>query len=173
MKIELLINDTVFTTIETTTPELEFATYKEMFLELTGWREQPPVLPTLDELKQQKYIEMSASCANAITAGFVSSCSGQAVKYDSDKDTQLTMQGIALNVNSPIFASKYPNGCPVRGYVGDSTTKTVQWLNAEQVLALLADLSDHIGQCKQKGWGIQASIEACLTVAEVEAIEWI
>lgn len=135
--------------------------------------EQYTNVPPLEYLKQQKHIEMSDSCANAITGGFVSSCSGQAVKYDSDKDTQLTMQGIALNVNSPIFASKYPNGCLVRGYVGDSTTKTVQWLNAEQVLALLADLSNHIGQCKQKGWGIQASIEACLTVAEVEAIEWI
>lgn len=63
MRIELIINDTVFTIIETATPELEFKTYKEMFPDLTGWREQAPILPTLDELKATKLNQAGAEFA--------------------------------------------------------------------------------------------------------------
>ena len=54
MIIELMQGEEVFTRVETTTPELEFETYKEMFSDLTGWRAQAPILQTLDELKAAK-----------------------------------------------------------------------------------------------------------------------
>ena len=80
------------------------------------------------------------------------------------------MQGIALNVNTPLFATEYPNGCPVRGYPIGSVSKHVYMLNAEQVMRWCADLSMHIGTCKQRGWELQAQVKACTTKEELEAI---
>lgn len=44
-------------------------------------------------------------------------------------------------------------------------------LNPQQVMQWMADLSMHIGSCKQAGWAKQAEVNACKTVAEVEAIK--
>lgn len=127
---------------------------------------------TLDELKELKLGEVDAWTANKITGGFISSVSGEPVRYDSDKDTQITMQGIALNVATELFAEKYPNGCPVRGYVGEENVKSVIMLSAEQVLQWCADLSMHIGNCKQEGWVKQAEVNACTTKEELDSIKW-
>lgn len=121
--------------------------------------------------KKLKLKEIDEWTASKITGGFVSSASGEAVRYDSDKETQLTMQGIALNVNTEQFAKKYPTGCPVRGYKDGETEKTIQYLSASQVLQWLADLSIHIGDCKQEGWKKQSEVEACKTVFELNNIE--
>jgi hypothetical protein len=121
--------------------------------------------------KKLKLKEINEWTASNITGGFVSSASGEAVRYDSDKETQLTMQGIALNVNSEQFAEKYSNGCPVRGYKDGEEEKTIQYLNASQVLQWMADLSIHIGSCKQAGWAKQAEVDACKTVFELDNIE--
>ena len=125
---------------------------------------------TLDELKADKLAEIDAWTAAKITGGFVSNASGEAVTYDSDKDTQLTMQGIALNVNTELFAEKYPTGCPVRGYPEGSDTKQIFMLNPEQVMRWQADLSMHIGACKQEGWAKQAEVNAATTVEDVNAV---
>ena len=119
-----------------------------------------------------KLQEVDSYVASKITGGFVSLASGEPVTYDSDKDTQLTMQGIALNVQTPLFATEYPNGCPVRGYPIGSDVKQVYMLNAEQVMRWCADLSMHIGTCKQRGWELQAQVKACTTKEELEAIVW-
>lgn len=122
--------------------------------------------------KKLKLKEIDEWTASKITGGFVSEASGKKVTYDSDVDTQLTMQGIALNVNTEQFAEKYPIGCPVRGYKeGENNEKTIQYLSASQVLQWMADLSMHIGNCKQEGWKKQAEVEACKTVFELDNIE--
>jgi hypothetical protein len=125
----------------------------------------------IDILKQRKLRQIDALTSSKIVGGFTSSCTGEEVTYDSDKDTQLTMQGIALNVNTELFAEKYPTGCPVRGYVGDAEHKTVQWLTPAQVLAWQADLSIHIGTCKQWGWTKQAEVAAATTEEELDNIQ--
>ena len=125
---------------------------------------------TLDELKADKLAAVDAWTAAKITGGFVSSASGAPVTYDSDKDTQLTMQGIALNVNTELFAEKYPTGCPVRGYPEGSNTKQIFMLNPEQVMRWQADLSMHIGTCKQQGWAKQAEVAAVKSKEDLEAI---
>lgn len=125
----------------------------------------------IDILKQRKLRQIDALTSSKIVGGFTSSCTGEEVTYDSDKDTQLTMQGIALNVNTELFAEKYPTGCPVRGYIGDAEYKTVQWLTPAQVLAWQADLSIHIGTCKQWGWTKQAEVAAATTEEELDNIQ--
>lgn len=131
----------------------------------------PLPLPTLEEIKAAKIAEVSQWTAANITGGFVSSASGEPVRYDSDLETQITMQGIALNVNTEQFAEKYSIGCPVRGYKDGEKEKTIQYLSASQVLQWLADLSIHIGDCKQEGWKKQSEVEACKTVFELNNIE--
>ena len=125
---------------------------------------------TLDELKADKLAAVDAWTAAKITGGFVSEASGAPVTYDSDKDTQLTMQGIALNVNSDLFAEKYPDGCPVRGYPAGSDTKQIYMLTPAQVMQWQADLSIHIGTCKQNGWAKQAEVAAAESKEDLEAI---
>lgn len=142
----------------------------------TGWeyeqeeQPEPEPEPTFEELQQQKLREVDTWTASKITGGFVSSASGEPVTYDSDKDTQLTMQGIALNVNTELFAEKYPTGCPVRGYAQGAEEKTIYMLSAEQVMNWCADLSMHIGTCKQAGWAKQAEVQAATTKEELDSI---
>jgi hypothetical protein len=121
--------------------------------------------------KKLKLKEINDWTARKITDGFVSEASGEKVTYDSDLETQITMQGIALNVNTEQFAKKYSIGCPVRGYKDGEKEKTIQYLSASQVLQWLADLSIHIGDCKQAGWKKQAEVESCKTVFELNNIE--
>lgn len=138
---------------------------------ITGeFEEVPPYEPTLDELKTAKLADIDRWTAEKITGGLTSSCSGEPVRYDSDKDTQLTMQGIALNVGSEQFAQKYPSGCPVRGYEAGRDVKSVFMLTPEQVMLWQADLSAHIGDCKQAGWAKQSEVEAAQTKEELDAI---
>lgn len=135
----------------------------------------PKPAPTDAELlpaaKQQKLAEVSQWTAANITGGFISSASGEPVRYDSDLETQITMQGIALNVNTEQFAEKYPTGCPVRGVADGQNSKSVFWLNPSQVMKWMADLSIHIGTCKQEGWAKQAEVNACKTIFELNNIE--
>lgn len=132
--------------------------------------EREYIVPTLAELKEEKIAEVDAWTADKITGGFISECTGEIVRYDSDKDTQLTMQGIALNVSTERFKNEYPDGCPVRGYKEGETIKTIQYLNASQVYTWCADLSSHVGVCKQQGWSKQAEVAAALSKEELDAI---
>lgn len=140
-------------------------------LETPNFIPPPKILPqTLEEAKAAKLAEIDAWTAAKITGGFVSSATGEAVTYDSDKDTQLTMQGIALNVNTELFAEKYPDGCPVRGYAQGAEEKNIYMLSAGQVMNWCADMSMHIGTCKQAGWAKQAEVQAATTKEELDAI---
>lgn len=130
----------------------------------------PPVEPSLEELKTAKFKEVNEWTERKIISGFVSTCSGESVIYDSDLDTQITMQGIALNVNTERFTTNYPHGCPVRGYLEGETEKTVQYLNAEGVLKFCADLSEHIGKCKLDGWTMQNAVLEATTKEELDTI---
>lgn len=119
-------------------------------------------------LKQRKLQLVEMWTASKITGGFTSECSGVSTKYDSDKDTQLTMQGIAVNADK--VDEVYPTGVPVRGYVAEDTTKTIQYLKGEQVLKFCADLALHIGVCKTKGWELQSKINNATSSEELEAV---
>ena len=138
------------------------------YYEVIALPEEPE--PTLEELKAIKLSEVDAWTESKITGGFISECTGEIVRYDSDKDTQLTMQGIALNVSTERFKNEYPDGCPVRGYKEGETIKTIRYLNASQVYTWCADLSSHVGACKQQGWSKQAEVAAALSKEELDAI---
>lgn len=148
--------------------------YIQEFREGEGvvWVAPPNEERTFEQEKAAMLEKVDAWTANKITGGFESEATGAKVRYDSDKDTQLTMQGIALNVNTALFAEKYPTGCPVRGYAEGASEKSIFMLTPEQVMLWCADLSMHIGNCKQAGWVKQAEVAACTTKEELEAIVW-
>lgn len=159
--------------------------YIQEFREGEGivWVAPPNEEYTFEDEKARMLEKVNAWTESKIIGGFISNASGELVKYDSDKDTQLTMQGIALNVNTELFAEKYPTGCPVRGYghiehvdkEGNTypvptSEKSIFMLNPEQVMLWCADLSMHIGNCKQAGWMKQAEVAAATTKEELVAI---
>lgn len=129
---------------------------------------KPAYEPTFQELKNQKLEAISTWTEKRITGGF----KYNSVTYDSDVDTQITMQGIALNVNTPLFSEKYPEGCPVRGYDDGSSVKTIHMLSAEEVLGFCAALSMHIGESKQLGWLLQQRVAEARTKEELAAVTW-
>lgn len=132
---------------------------------------------SLDELKTAKLAEVNAWTAAKITGGFLSSCSGEPVTYDSDKETQLTVSGdmATINLASNEFAEHYPAGYPMRGYpagtdTSDSSNKVIYYLTFEQLIQWNVDLGLHRGSCKQDGWLKQAEIEKAVTKEDLDAI---
>ena len=161
--------------------------YIQEFREGEGivWVAPPNEEYTFEDEQARMLEKVNAWTESKITGGFDSEATGAMVRYDSDKDTQLTMQGIALNVNTPLFAEKYPTGCPVRGYAYEDVTdeegntysvpaseKSIFMLTPEQVMLWCADLSMHIGNCKQAGWIKQAEVAAATTKEELDNIKW-
>lgn len=124
--------------------------------------------PSFQELKDIKLEAISKWTEKRIIGGF----KYNNVTYDSDIDTQITMQGIALNVNTPLFAEKYPQGCPVRGYDEGASEKTIHFLSAADVLGFCAALSMHIGTCKQNGWILQNRVAEATTKEDLDKIVW-
>lgn len=129
---------------------------------------EPSYEPSLQELKKQKLEIISNWTEQHIIGGFVYND----VTYDSDVHTQITMQGIALNVHTEQFAIEYPEGCPVRGYDAGSSNKTIHMLSADEVLGFCAAMSLHIGQCKQRGWFLQNKVHTATTKKELDNITW-
>lgn len=128
--------------------------------------------PTLEELKAIKLSEVDAWTESKITGGFISECAGEIVRYDSDKDTQLTVSSDLNTINSAPdkFSEYYPNGYPMRGYPDGGTEKTIHYLTVKQLIQWNVDLGLHRGACKQAGWNKQAEVNAAQSKEELDAI---
>ena len=94
------------------------------------------------------------------------------VKFDSDIETQITMQGIAINANTEDFKIKYPDGAPVRGIPEGKTKKEVLMLDGPAIIKFCANLSEHIGQCKQRGWELQQAVDIAENEEMLNNIKW-
>ena len=132
---------------------------------------EPPT-PDLEELKANKLAEVDAWTEGKITGGFTSECTGEIVRYDSDKDTQLTVSSDLNTINSALdkFSEHYPEGYPMRGYPEGRLDKSVYYLSVEQLIKWNVDLGLHRGKCKQQGWEKQAEVNAAQSKEELDAI---
>ena len=130
------------------------------------------IVPTIDELKAIKLSEVDAWTERKITGGFISECTGEIVRYDSDKDTQLTVSSDLNTINSALdkFSEHYPEGYPMRGYPEGRLDKSVYYLSVEQLIKWNVDLGLHRGKCKQQGWEKQAEVAAALSKEDLDAI---
>lgn len=131
----------------------------------------------LAEAKARKLEEVNAWTENKIIGGFVSTCTGTNVTYDSDVNTQLTVSSDlnTIYLNPDAFALNFPTGYPMRGYpdgtdTTDKTNKVIYNLTKEQLLQWNVDLGLHRGNCKQDGWIKQAEVNAATTVDAVDAV---
>ncbi|WP_337581431.1 hypothetical protein [Phascolarctobacterium faecium] len=142
----------------------------DTLLEKQGKREY--ILPTLDELKDIKLSEVDAWTAYKITGGFISQCTGNPVRYDSDRDTQNTVSSDlnTIYLSPEKFNENFPNGYPMRGYPENTNIKQVYFLTKEQLLQWNVDLGLHRGTCKQNGWIKQAEVNAAQSKEELDAI---
>lgn len=154
----------------TTNEEIVFASDGKRYLA----SEVPP--EPIVNLKACKLKEINEWTLSAITGGFISTCTGLEMRYDSDTDTQLTMLALNANVGADVLAKRYPNGYPIRGYkkLLDSfeTEKTLQYLNPEQVVQFCADLSEHLETQKRHGWELQERVKLATTSSELYRIVW-
>jgi|GEM_PF-400339 len=127
---------------------------------------------TLEELKAQKLDLVDAWTAYKITGGFISQCTGNPVRYDSDRDTQNTVSSDlnTIYLSPEKFNENFPNGYPMRGYPENTNIKQVYFLTKEQLLQWNVDLGLHRGTCKQNGWVKQAQVEAALSKEDLDAI---
>lgn len=127
---------------------------------------------TFEELKAAKLAEVDVWTENKITGGFISSCTGAPVRYDSDRDTQMTVQGdVGTIAQLPeVFAENFPDGYPMRGYAEGSEEKGIFLLTIDQLNKWSADLSMHRGNSKKAGWEKQAEVMAAESVSELDKI---
>ena len=133
------------------------------------------ILPivSFEELKAGKRIELDEIIGKKITGGFYMLVNDDInTKFDSDIETQITMQGIAINANTEDFKIKYPDGAPVRGIPEGKTKKEVLMLDGPAIIKFCANLSKHIGQCKQRGWELQQAVDLATTVEDLDKIKW-
>lgn len=128
--------------------------------------------PTLEELKAIKLSEVDVWTESKITGGFISECTGNPVRYDSDRDTQNTVSSDlnTIYLSPEKFNENFPNGYPMRGYPENTNIKQVYFLTKEQLLQWNVDLGLHRGTCKQNGWIKQAEVNAAQSKEELDAI---
>lgn len=130
------------------------------------------IVPTIDELKAIKLSEVDTWTADKITGGFISQCTGNPVRYDSDRDTQNTVSSDlnTIYLSPEKFNENFPDGYPMRGYPENANIKQVYFLTKEQLLQWNVDLGLHRGTCKQNGWIKQAEVNAAQSKEELDAI---
>ena len=131
-----------------------------------------------NQLKAEKLQEVDTWTARKITGGFVSTCyNGESILYDTDIDTQITMQFAKNCCDSDRFAEELPNGLEVRGYeqvdVDEDGTlvfskdKTIYYFSPEQIKTWNEDFALFLRECKKEGWMKQAEVNACTTKEEL------
>ncbi len=139
--------------------------------------------PTFQQLQAAKIAALNSAAAAAYVAGFYSSASGTKLWYDSDVDTQNVLNRqylIALSnpdvYSSTVFFTGVPVGVtPVRARqhaTDPDSAKTVQLINAAQMVQLGADLAAAWAGVKGTLWGLQAKVYAAATADALAAINW-
>lgn len=144
-------------------------------------RVNPP--PTFDQMVSAKLAELKGAAANAYISGFFSSATGTPLWYDSDQDTQNVLNRqylIALSTpdvySSTVFFAGLPAGVtPVRArpHAADpDSAKTVQLIDAAQMVQLGTDLAAAWAGVKGTLWGLQAKVYAATTADALTSINW-
>lgn len=163
--------------IEITDDEEKEYLSNKFFNKESGKFEKIPLNISLKELKTVKLTEVNTWTAAKITGGFVSSCSGEPVTYDSDKETQLTVSSdmSTIQLAPDKFKENYPEGYPMRGYpkgvdTSNSENKVVYYLTFEQLIQWNVDIGLHRGACKQAGWVKQTAVNNAKNIDDLNNI---
>jgi len=116
----------------------------------------------LQGIKVAKIIEMSQACEAAIVNGFVSSALGVPKVYDSDRDSQMNLIGVAAMNSDYYYSVRDP----------DSMVKTYELHTAAQIKQVLADgAAIKLGHMSLFN-DLRNQIYAMTTIEEVNAVTW-
>jgi len=143
----------------------------------------PALYASLVDAQSAVLESLSIAAANAYVAGFTSSASGTAMWYDSDQDTQnvinrqflIALSAPAIYSATQFFAGIPVGTTPVRAKASKTaldSTKSVNLLNAAQMVTLGNDLATGWAGVKAILWTLQAQVNAATTIAQVLAIAW-
>jgi len=185
-------DDTIYTTIPTPNIKITEAQHQDsynnpgkytvvngIFTAATVW---PPVL-TLAQVQVNQLAILSAAAANAYVSGFQSSASGSPLWYDSDTDTQtvinrqyqIALSNPAIYAATAFFTGALIGTTPIRAKTNQTAadnTKTIQYLNASQMVQLGNDLAVAWSTVKAHLWAQQAAVNSATTVAAAQAVNW-
>ncbi|MBQ1182423.1 MAG: hypothetical protein IIX53_02010 [Phascolarctobacterium sp.] len=158
--------------------------YIQEFREGEGivWVAPPNEEYTFEDEQKRMLEKVNAWTAAKITGGFVSTCyNGENILYDTDVDTQITMQFAKNCCDSDRFAEELPDGLEVRGYeqvdVDEDGTlvfskdKTIYYFSPEQIKTWNEDFALFLRECKKEGWMKQAEVKACTTKEELAKVD--
>lgn len=174
---------TIIQNIDNPAAEVKF--FSKMYGAPLTWAEYtaPRDEPSIDQLREAKLADLNKAAAATYVAGFYSSASGIKLWYDSDVDTQNVLNRqflIALSIpdvySSTVFFAGLPAGVtPVRARphaTDPDSAKTVQLINAGQMVKLGTDLAAAWAGVKATLWGLQAKVYAATTADVLAAINW-
>lgn len=120
----------------------------------------------LDEMKKLKVSELSQICHEAIVSGFTSSALGTPHVYDSTPEDQLNLEGLsryAERKNTSVPYRCCPEGSEAKTYIVHTPAQLDQVVT--DGIAFKSYLLHLLETRRQE-------IDACTTIAEVEAISW-
>lgn len=114
---------------------------------------------TLEELKQEKRVEINRARDNAEQSGF----EYMGKVFDSD-------QVSCIRISSAAQAMQYAqDDATITWTTQDNSTID---LNKAQLMGLVVALAQHSNECHQKATALKAQIEACESKEELDKIVW-
>lgn len=132
----------------------------------------PARVITLAEAQSTALKSVDTEADAAYVGGFQSLATGTALYYDSDRDTQdeIRSASVLAACNPTQFAASFADGFPIRGRATKDAEKQKCFLTAAQTIELGNDWTARMKEIKSQVWSLQSKINACTTVADVEAI---
>jgi len=117
-------------------------------------------LPTLEQVKEQKILELNTACNQDILNGFPSSCTGVEHQYKFDMEYQgnFAQQGVMLSLDPTIDTVPWPTSDA--GMVVHTR---------EQFIQLCKDAQTWKGTNLYRYFDLKEQVEACTEISQVEA----
>ena len=186
----------IFETEETLDELKKRFTSDVVFVEITPLNPQPcegwdydgkafsdPNMISIDLCKANKLQELNEAANRAYVSGFSSAASGTSLWYDSDIDTQnvinrqflIALSNPAVYSTTQFFVGVPVGVTPVRArpqQTDPDSEKTIQLLNASQMIQLGNDLAVAWASIKSTLWGLQAKVYAAARQKEIDTISW-
>jgi len=118
--------------------------------------------PSLEQIKQQKILELNTACNQTILGGFPSSCTGVEYQYKFDMEYQgnFAQQGVMLSLDPTIETVMWPTSVGVIPHT------------REQFIQLCKDAQGWKATNVYRYFGMKAQVEACTEIADVEQFAW-
>jgi len=135
---------------------------KGYFTEEAWLEKNPPILPTLEEVKEAKIKEINTTRNTLEQGGF----NFKGSRFDSDQISYMRLLGASQTAQTSL-ASGVPYS--VDWTLQDNTTLT---MNAQDMIEIIPTFAVYSNELHQKASMLKTEIEDATTIEEVSAIRW-